>query len=87
MAGASPTGLRSFAVGRAAVCDAARPSGVACPRPRLAHLIHHIGLQRPQELWVVMSEVLLGRREELVPVVACELRPAFAVGNLAGLSY
>ena len=33
---------------------------------------------------MVMSEMLLGRREELLPVVTCELRSAFAEGNLAG---
>ena len=33
----------------------------------------------------MMCEVLFGRCEELLPVAACELRPAFAVGNLAWL--
>ena len=71
-------------MGWAAVCGAAHPSGVVCPRS-LGHLRYHIQLQRPQELWVVMGEVPLGRGEELLPVAACELRPAFAVGDLAGL--
>jgi len=34
---------------------------------------------------MVMDEVLLGRREALRPAGACELRPAFAVGSLAGV--
>lgn len=34
---------------------------------------------------MVMGEVPLGRREELLPGAACELRPAFAVGDLVGL--
>ena len=42
------------------------PSGVDCPRTLLGHLRHHIQLQRPQELWVVMCEVLLRRLEELL---------------------
>lgn len=73
------------AMGRAAVCGAARPSGVDCPRPLLDHLRYHVELKRPQELRVVMCEVLLGRSEKLLPAFACELRPTLAVGNLAGL--
>ena len=72
-------------MGWAAVCGAAHPSGVVCPRQLLGHLRYHVELERPQELWVMMGEVLFGRCEELLPVAACELRPAFAVGNLAGL--
>ena len=50
------------AVGWAAVCGAAHPSGVVCPRKLLGHLRYHIQLKRPQELWVMMCEVLFGRR-------------------------
>lgn len=32
-------------------------SGVYCPRTFLAHLCNHVQLKRPQELWVMMSEV------------------------------
>jgi hypothetical protein len=35
---------------------------------------------------MVVSEVSLGRREELVFVVACELRPTLAVGDSLGPS-
>jgi hypothetical protein len=72
-------------MGWAAVCGAAHPSGVFCPRKLLGHLRYHVRLERPQEPWVMMCEVLFGRREELLPVAACELRPALAVGNLAWL--
>lgn len=34
---------------------------------------------------MVMGEVPFGRGEELLPVAACELRPAFAVSDLARL--
>jgi len=62
-------------MGWAAVCGAAHPSGVGCPRMLLGHLRYHVELQRPQELRMVIGEVLLGRREELLSAGACELRP------------
>ena len=45
-------------------------SGVHCPRTFLGHLLHHIQPQRPQELRVMMREVLLGRVEEFLFGVA-----------------
>lgn len=54
-------------------------------RTLLGHLTHHISSKRPQELWMVMSEVRLRRLEELLPRVPCELRPALAVGDPAVL--
>ena len=59
------------------------PQAFHCPRTFLGHLLHHIQLQRPQELWVVMCEVLLCRVEELLLGIPCELRPALAVGDPA----
>src|SRR5690242_19496287 len=62
---------------------------VSCPRaPRasmppdvLGHLHHHVQLQRPQELGVVMCDVPLDRVEELLLGPACKLRPALAVSD------
>ena len=65
------------------------PSGALPPGARgrlyaansLGHLKHHLRLQCPEELGVVMCEVLLNRIEELLFGSARELRPALAVGD------
>ncbi|MBV9838088.1 MAG: hypothetical protein JO156_08215 [Solirubrobacterales bacterium] len=44
---------------------AARPLAFSVPPDVLGHLLHHIQPQSPQELWVMMREVSLGRVEEL----------------------
>jgi hypothetical protein len=44
-------------------------------------LKHHIRLQRPEELRMMVCEVLLNRIEELRVGAACQLRPALAVGD------
>ena len=51
------------------------------PPDVLGHLTHHPRPQRPQELRMVMCEMTLSRCVELMLVVACELRPALAVGD------
>jgi hypothetical protein len=67
---------------------AARPKPVLCPRVPaggpytcyvLGHLKHHLRLQCPEELGVVMREMSLNRRKELIVGAACELRPALTV--------
>jgi hypothetical protein len=42
------------------------------PPDVLSHLTHHPRPKRPQELWMVMCEMSLGRREKLMLVVTCE---------------
>jgi hypothetical protein len=44
----------------------------------LGHLTHHVQLQRPEELWVVLCEVQLRRLVELLLGIADEERPALA---------
>jgi hypothetical protein len=43
--------------------------------------MHHIQLQRPEELWMMVCEMTLGRIEQLFLRISRELRPALAVGN------
>jgi hypothetical protein len=43
--------------------------------------MHHIQLQRPEELRMMMREMSLRRVEQRFVRVACELRPALAVGD------
>ena len=45
------------------------------PPDLLGHLMNRLQLQGPQKLGMVMSEVSLGRFEELFFGVSCELRP------------
>jgi hypothetical protein len=70
---------------RAAVC-APPASGVDCPRTLLGHLLHHVEPYRPEELWVMMSEVSLCRVEELLLRIALQTRPALAKGDSVVLS-
>jgi hypothetical protein len=44
-------------------------------------LKHHVGLQCPKELRVVMCEMALDRFKELVVGTACELRPALTLSD------
>jgi hypothetical protein len=43
--------------------------------------MHQIQLQRPEKLWMMVREVSLCRSEQLLLGIACELRPALAVGD------
>jgi hypothetical protein len=43
--------------------------------------MHHIQLQRPEELWMMVREMTLGRIEQLFLRISRELRPALAIGN------
>ncbi len=70
----------------------ARPQVVAPGRPWasvppdvLGHLNHRFPPQCPEETWMVMCEVPLGRVEELLFGIAGEARPALAVGDPAEL--
>jgi hypothetical protein len=63
---------------------------VLCPRAPasatytsdiLGHLKHHVRLQCPKELWVVMCEMALDRFKELFVGTACELRPALTLSD------
>ena len=45
----------------------------------LGHLKHHVRLQCPEELGVVVCEMSLDRGKELFVGTACELRPALTV--------
>ena len=56
------------------------PLGITAPNV-LGHLHQHIQLQRPEELGVMMRDVLLSRLEQLLLGATCELRPALAVGD------
>ena len=47
----------------------------------LGHLHQHIQLQCPEELGVMMCDVLLSGIEELFLGASSELRPALAVGD------
>jgi hypothetical protein len=47
----------------------------------LGHLHHDLRIQRPQELGMVVREMLLYRLEQLLIGVSCETRPALAVGD------
>jgi hypothetical protein len=58
------------------------PSGVDAA-DILGHLHHHVELESPQELRMVVCDMALGRFEQLQARVACELRPALADGDLA----
>lgn len=49
----------------------------------LGHLHHHLRLQRPQEMGMVVREMLLNRVEQLLIGTTCELRPALTVGDAA----
>jgi hypothetical protein len=51
------------------------------PPDVLGHLNHHVSLQCPKELRVMMCEVPLSRFEELLLGIAREARPALAVGD------
>ena len=51
------------------------------PPDVLGHLNHHVSPQCPEELRMVMCEVSLSRFEELLLRIACEARPALAVGD------
>ena len=70
------------------------PSGALPPGARrrlrapdvLGHLVHHIQLQRPEELRMMVSEVLLHRIEQLLLGAAGELRPALADRRSDGVS-
>ena len=70
----------------------ARPQVVAPGRPWasvppdvLGHLNHRFPPQCPEETWMVMCEVPLGRVEELLFGIAGEARPALAMGDPAEL--
>jgi hypothetical protein len=43
--------------------------------------MHHIQLQRPEELRMMVREMTLGRIEQLFLRIASELRPALTVGD------
>jgi hypothetical protein len=58
------------------------PSGVDAS-DILGHLHHHVELESPQELGMVVCNMALGRFEQVQARVACELRPALADGHLA----
>jgi hypothetical protein len=66
---------------------------VLCPRAPvgvnaanvLGHLHHHVKLERPHELGMVMSDMAFSRLEEIQSSVARELRPALAKGHLTVL--
>lgn len=61
------------------------PDGATYTPDILGHLKHHLGLQCPQEPWVMMCEMSLHRVKELLVRPACELRPALTVGNPVAL--
>jgi hypothetical protein len=54
------------------------PAGASYTSDILGHLKHHIRLQRPEELRMMVREMLLDRGKELLVGAACELRPALA---------
>jgi hypothetical protein len=66
---------------------------VLCPRAPLGvnaanvlgHLHHHVQLERPHELRMVMSDMAFSRLEEVQSRIARELRPALAKGDLTVL--
>ena len=81
-----PRRLQERAPGAGGVCDTARPNQAppgACATDILGHLQHHLRLQRPQELRMVVCEVSLDRVEELRVGITSELRPALALGDPA----
>ena len=59
----------------------ARPYAFLVPPDVLGHLMHRVQLKCPKELWVMMGEVSLGRIEQLLLGLSCELRPALAEGD------
>ena len=61
-------------------------SGVDCPRTFLGHLRHNVEPNRPQELGMVMGEMILRRIEELLLGVTLEPRPTLAIRDPVVLS-
>jgi hypothetical protein len=49
----------------------------------LSHLHHNLRIQRPQELGMVVREMLLDRLKQLLIGATCELRPALAMSDSA----